>query len=99
MSLVLYDNEEQMKLMVNETVEFIVSESARLIKEKKYGDPNYLTFLMDSLTNCFIVNLLMNVHLSKNDIQKRIDVAFGKQEERNHLPINGPDFFKRPGEP
>lgn len=97
MSLELYDNEEQMKLMVNETVEFIVSESARLIKEKKYGDPNYLVFLMDSLTNCFIVNLLMNVHLNKSDIQKRIDVAFGKLGESNHLPVNRPDFFKGAG--
>lgn len=67
-----YDNCEQMNLMINETVEFIRNEMARLIKEKNYSDPNYAVMLIDQLANCFCLNLLMKLQIYKTDFQRTL---------------------------
>lgn len=87
-----YDNEKDMMLMVDDAVEFLMSETKRLIEQ--YYDPddrNAYILVSQNLAFSLILNLMNELHLRQELFMR----SFEKQGQGgNHLPINGPDFFK-----
>jgi len=92
--LIHYDNEKDLKLLVDDCTEFIMTETARIVDScGGTCDGNMYLLVSQNLTNSLVLNVLNRMRL--------IDMAFvaGVNEQKsddtsNHLPINGPDFFR-----
>jgi len=94
--LVSYDNEKDLSALVDDCMEFIVSETKRLVGQdfRDSDDPNVYVLVSQNLTMSFMLQVLMKSHLNNN-----VFMAFFEKQKQgagtgNHLPVNKPDFFK-----
>jgi len=73
--IVHYDNEQDMRAMVNDTVEFIMSETRRLAETfgDQKNDPNIYLMLSQSITLTFVLNLLKRIHLNNEMFMASFD--------------------------
>jgi len=94
-SLVHYDNEKDMQTMVDDTVEFIMAETSRIIKEQfdepRQKDGNTYILVSQNLALSLMLRIQLEVRLRQEKVMASISRPNGQDE--NRLPINGPDFF------
>ena len=90
--IIHYDNEKDLRLMVDDIIEFILVETQRLVKkDNATDDPNYYLLISQNLTQCLVLNLLNQMRLKQESFLLHTSVS---DDKPNHLPINGPDFFR-----
>lgn len=79
-----YDNEPEMKKLLDDIFKFLESETKRICLKFNYDDPNYLNMVMTDLSFCIVMNILQVTYKTKEDIKMRIYEEMAKKG----LPID-----------
>jgi hypothetical protein len=91
--LMNYDNEKDLKLLVDDSVEFIMSETKRIV-EQYYDkdDGNAYILVAQNLTLSFVLNVMNVLRLKEEAFMRAFEIK--DKTGDNHLPVNRKDFFK-----
>lgn len=98
--LVCYDNEKDLRALVSDCMEFLVSETKRIVAQDFSGstDPNVYVLVSQNLTMSFVLQVLMKSHLNNDMFIAFFESMHENTDGKgNHLPVNHKDFFKGDG--
>ena len=95
--LIKYDNEQDMRAMVRDTVEFITAETDRIVEQEgKMEDVTWYLLVSQNLALSFVSNVLGQLRLKQALSMADYDRKHTQNQgaDGGHLPVNGPDFFR-----
>lgn len=100
--LLRYDNEKDMAALIDDIVEFILSETKRTVDQQEITDPNAIIQVSQHLTLELTSGLLLVMRVKQSKYIQEVERRRRQQQADqgvNHLPVNGRDFFKEQRRP